>query len=199
MRWVCCVINNACGFMQTLGVIDIWEGGESRLNDLFGCSHNQLQGLPFSSVAVSKSCYNGTAKDTLNSLCWAFLVMCVVFVAHEKLSVIWTPRNFMLWTILTGMSLMIRGVCLPGGRLKSIISSFVLSSLRKKLVSAHQLLSCDTSSLYEASLFSLISPTTIVSPANLMMWFECVATQSWVKSVNSRGLSTQPWGTPSAA
>ncbi len=40
-------------------------------------------------------------------------------------------------------------------------------------------------------------PTTDVSSANLMMWLELnLAVQSWVSSVKSSGLSTQPCGAP---
>ncbi len=40
-------------------------------------------------------------------------------------------------------------------------------------------------------------PTTVVSSANLMMWLELnLAVQSWVSSVKSSGLSTQPCGAP---
>ncbi len=39
--------------------------------------------------------------------------------------------------------------------------------------------------------------TTDVSSANLMMWLELnLAVQSWVSSVKSSGLSTQPCGAP---
>ena len=37
---------------------------------------------------------------------------------------------------------------------------------------------------------------TVVSSANLLMLVFWEATQSYVKSVCRRGLSTQPWGTP---
>ncbi len=40
-------------------------------------------------------------------------------------------------------------------------------------------------------------PTTVVSSANLMMWLELnLAVQSWVSSVKSSGLSTQPCWAP---
>ncbi len=40
-------------------------------------------------------------------------------------------------------------------------------------------------------------PTTVVSSANLMMWLELnLAVQSWVSSMKSSGLSTQPCGAP---
>ena len=40
-------------------------------------------------------------------------------------------------------------------------------------------------------------PTTVVSSANLMKWFELyLVQQSCVISVNSRGDNTHPWGTP---
>ncbi len=40
-------------------------------------------------------------------------------------------------------------------------------------------------------------PTTVVSSTNLMMWLELnLAVQSWVSSVKSSGLSTQPCGAP---
>ncbi len=43
----------------------------------------------------------------------------------------------------------------------------------------------------------LMRPTTDVSSANLMMWLELnLAVQSWVSSVKSSGLSTQPCGAP---
>ncbi len=43
----------------------------------------------------------------------------------------------------------------------------------------------------------LMRPTTVVSSANLMMWLELnLAVQSWVRSVKSSGLSTQPCGAP---
>ncbi len=39
--------------------------------------------------------------------------------------------------------------------------------------------------------------TTDVSSANLMMWLELnLAVESWVSSVKSSGLSTQPCGAP---
>lgn len=65
--------------------------------------------------------------------------------------------------------------------------------MKDRLLWLHQLLRCVTSSPYRASLSLLVKPITVVSSANLMMWFElCLAAQSWVRSVNS----TQPWGTP---
>ncbi len=43
----------------------------------------------------------------------------------------------------------------------------------------------------------VMRPTTDVSSANLMMWLELnLAVQSWVSSVKSSGLSTQPCGAP---
>ena len=42
-----------------------------------------------------------------------------------------------------------------------------------------------------------MSPTTLVSSANLMIWFpSCLDAKSSVGSVNNNGLSTQPWRDP---
>jgi len=151
----------------------------------------------FRSAAVQLPNYVVMAESSRRKyrLCWAFFVMCLVFRVHVKLSVMCTPRNFVLWTISTGRLLMHSGVRLGGVRLKSMTSSFVLSTLRDRLLSVDQLLCCTTSSLYRALLSPQIKPSSVLSSANLMMWFELrVAAQSWVRSVNSRGLSTQPWG-----
>lgn len=42
-----------------------------------------------------------------------------------------------------------------------------------------------------------MTPTTVVSSANLMMrWVLCIGVQSWISKVKSRRLSTHPWGAP---
>uniref|UniRef100_A0A3B1IXT6 exodeoxyribonuclease III n=1 Tax=Astyanax mexicanus TaxID=7994 RepID=A0A3B1IXT6_ASTMX len=56
--------------------------------------------------------------------------------------------------------------------LKSTTISLVLSTLRDRLLVLHQSVSHCTSSLYADSSFLLMRPTTVVSSANLMMWFE---------------------------
>lgn len=67
-------------------------------------------------------------------------------------------------------------------------SSFVLLTLRDILLSLHQAASCHTSSLKN---------TTVVSSVNLIIWFMLeLEAQSWVSSMESNGLSTQPWGAP---
>lgn len=63
---VCFVLNNASGFAQTAGVVDVHEGGKRSSGDLLGRSHNLLQGLSFCSSAVTTPLCDGTAEDTLN-------------------------------------------------------------------------------------------------------------------------------------
>ena len=79
---------------------------------------------------------------------------------------------------------------------KSTTISLVLSRFTDRLLTLHQVISCCISSLYDDSSFLPMRPTTVLSLANLMMWFEsCSAVQLWngvVRSVNSSGLSTQP-------
>ncbi len=56
---------------------------------------------------------------------------------------------------------------------------------------------CFNQSRESKRILLLMRPTTVVSSANLMMWLELnLAVQSWVSSVKSSGLSTQPCGAP---
>lgn len=114
--------------------------------------------------------------------CWAFFVMYVVFV---------------VWSVSWGRSLT-NSVCVESAWSQWLLTnSLVLKTLRDRLLVVHQLLSCTTSSRWRALLSLLIKPTSVASSANLMMWFHLwAATQSWVTSLNSRGLNTPPWGAP---
>ncbi|XP_034033944.1 LOW QUALITY PROTEIN: BTB/POZ domain-containing protein KCTD7 [Thalassophryne amazonica] len=73
---------------------------------------------------------------------------------------------------------------------QSIEGSLITQTIEKVSEGNFTFLKAESSSL-------LMRTTTVVSSANLMMWFElCLAQQSWVIRVNSRGLNTHPWGTP---
>ena len=100
-----------------------------------------------------------------------------------------TPRNFMFFTLSTVRPLMLRVAC-SGCDLQK----FVLSALSTRLLSLHQPLRCLTSSLCIDSSFLWMSPITVVSSTNLMIWFpSCLDAQLCVSSVNNNVLSTQPW------
>ncbi len=119
-------------------------------------------------------------------------------MVQVRSSVMCTPRNLVLLTLSTvELSLMVSGGWSTGFLLKSITTSFVLLKLRDRLLTPHHSANCATSSLLCVSSLLLMRPTTNVSSANLMMWFELnLAVQSWVSSVKSSGLSTQPCGAP---
>ncbi len=128
--------------------------------------------------------------------CCAFLETDMVLVVQVRSSVMFTPRNLVLLTLSTVELLMISGGWSTEFHLKSITTFFVFPILRDRLLATHHSASCATSSLCVSSLL-LMRPTTDVSSANLMMWLELnLAVQSWVSSVKSSGLSTQPCGAP---
>ena len=130
-------------------------------------------------------------------LCWAFFTVEQVFRDQVNFSARWTSRNFVFITISTGEPWMFSGSWSLCAFRKSTTISLVLSIFRDRLLTLHQVISCSTSSLYDDSSFLLMRPTTVVSSANLMMWFESwSAMQSWVRSANSSGLISQPWGAP---
>ncbi len=129
--------------------------------------------------------------------CCAFLEIDLVLVVQVRSSVMCTPRNLVLLTLSTVEVSMVSGGWSTEFLLKSITTSFVFSTLRDRLLAPHHSASCATSSLYCVSSLLLMRPTTDVSSANLMMWLELnLAVQSWVSSVKSSGLSTQPCGAP---
>lgn len=80
--------------------------------------------------------------------CWAFLVMVVGLSVQVRLCDMYTPRNFMLLTVLTAEPLMWSGVQVAGLLLKSPTISFVFSTFKDRLLSQHQLTSCLMTSLY---------------------------------------------------
>ncbi len=129
--------------------------------------------------------------------CCAFFEIDLVLVVQVRSSVMCTPRNLVLLTLSTVEVSMVSGGWSMGFLLKSITTSFVFSTLRDRLLAPHHSASCATSSLQCVSSLLLMRPTTDVSSANLMMWLELnLAVQSWVSSVKSSGLSTQPCGAP---
>lgn len=76
----------------------------------------------------------------------------------------------------------------------SMIISFVLATFSTRLFSLHQPTRCSTSLLYTYSSFPEISPTTVVSSANIISRFPSyLDTQSCVISANNSRLRTQ-WG-----
>ncbi len=127
--------------------------------------------------------------------CCAFLESDVVLVVQVRSSLMCIHWNLVLLTLSTvELSMVSRGWS-PEIRLKSITTSFVLLTLRDRLFAPHHSASCATSSLLCVSSLLLMRPTTDVSSANLMMWLELnLAVQSWVSSVKSSRLSTQPCG-----
>lgn len=77
--------------------------------------------------------------------------------------------------------------------LKSILISFVLSTLRE-VVSSHQSASRSTWPLYHVSPSLSKRPTRVVLFASFMKRLEShLAKQSWVIRENSSGLSSHPW------
>lgn len=84
-----------------------------------------------------------------------------------------------------------------GVLLRSTTISLVVSTLRDRLLSLHQLTSCSTSSLYDVSSLLFMRPITVMSLALLMIWLDSnLPRQLWVSSVNSSGLRTHPRGVP---
>ncbi|KAF7642677.1 hypothetical protein LDENG_00253320 [Lucifuga dentata] len=124
-------------------------------------------------------------------------MMLEVFMVHVKSLEMWTPRYLMLWTISTAAPPMNRGEGVWLLLLKSTTSSFVFSTLMQRLFSPHQFSRSFTSCRYEDSSSCDISPTTTVSSANFTIRLPgCLAEQSYVSSMYSRGLRTHPWGEP---
>lgn len=74
----------------------------------------------------------------------AFLIMEVVLVDHIRSSVIFTLKNFVVFTNSTAMPLMTGGMCFF---LKSTDTSLVMWTLRCRLLMSHQLMSRCISSL----------------------------------------------------
>ncbi len=129
--------------------------------------------------------------------CCPFLESDMVLVVQVRSSVMCTPRNLVLLTLSTVELSMVSGGWSTEFLLKSNTTSFVFPTLRDRLLVPHHSASCATSSLYCVSSLLLMRPTAVVSSANLMMWLELnLAVQSWVSSVKSNGLSTQPCGAP---
>lgn len=80
---------------------------------------------------------------------------------------------------------------------RSILMPFCLLTLNTRLFSPHQLCNISTSSLYSDSSFPGMTPTTVVSPGNLIVRFcPYLSAQSCVDSMNSKGQRTQPSGAP---
>ena len=148
---------------------------------------------PFSPLAASRGPSGESRGGGRWRRCWAFFMVELVFRDQVKFSARWTPRNFVFFTISTGEPWMFSDSWSLCGLQKSTTISVVLSYIR--LLTLHQVISCSTSSLYVDPSFLSMRPTTVVLSANLMMWFEsCSAVQSWVRTVNSNGLSTKPLG-----
>ncbi len=108
--------------------------------------------------------------------CCTFLESDVVLVVQVKSTLMCTHRNLALSTVEQSM---VSGGGGGGGGgwspefcLKSITTSFVLLTLRDRLLAPHHSASCATSYLYSVSSLLLMRPTTDVSSANLMMWLD---------------------------
>lgn len=122
--------------------------------------------------------------------CWAILVMLVVLSVHVKSSAICTLNNFMLLTILTA-ELLWSGIGVAGFHLKSTTISFVFLTFRDRLLSWYH--SCCLTSFL--SLLRM-SPDTVLSFANLIMWFErSLAVQTCIRRVTAVGWAHNLRGT----
>ena len=116
---------------------------------------------------------------------------------QDSLLVIWASKNLKLSTLSTSSLFMWTGACSPLRFLKSMTISFVLLTLRKRLLLPHQFTRFSISFLYSVSTLIEIRPTMVVSSANLKIELEGnLATQSWLYQECSRGLGTQPCGAP---
>lgn len=103
-------------------------------------------------------------------------------------------KSLEMWTISTAAPLMNGGEGMWLLLLKSTTSSFVFPTLMQRLFSPHRSTRSFTSCRYNDSSLWDISPTTAVSSANFTIRLPgCLAEQSYVNSVYSRGLRTHPW------
>ncbi len=118
-------------------------------------------------------------------------------VVQVRSSVMCTPRNLVLLTLSTVELSMVSGRwSVEFLLLKSITTSFVFSHLGTDCWRTPFSQLCHFLSVV---CFIVVADETYhcVSSANLMMWLELnLAVQSWVSSVKSSGLSTQPCGAP---
>ncbi len=106
-----------------------------------------------------------------------------------------TPRNLVLLTLSTVELSMVSGGWSTEFLLKSITTSFVLLTLRDRLL--HTLFSqlCHFLSVSALSSLLLMTPTTDVFSVYLMMWLELnSAVQSWV-SIGEGQRAVPLWGT----
>lgn len=121
--------------------------------------------------------------------------MLEVFVDHFKSLEMWTLKYLKLWTISTIDPMINRGAGVWPLPLKSTTSSFVFPTLIQRLFFSHQSTRSFTSCQYCDSSLWDVSRTTVVSSANFTIWLPgCLAEQSYVNSVYSRGLRTDPLG-----
>lgn len=102
------------------------------------------------------------------SLCWAFLTWYEMCVVQVRSAVMGTPRTLKFSTLSSSSPCVERAECYVRCDILIIIS-LVLDVFRSRLFWRHQFVKCWTSSLHAVSLLFEVSPTMVVSSANLIM------------------------------
>ncbi len=214
MCWVAGVFEDRSGPFEAAGARNLFRGEQRAANNPLGCVYDPLQSLPFCSRAprvprqdaVHEFAHYRGAIEGHQQLLFKFIYPensqrvqsllgllrhCLgVHGLGEPLSEMWTPKNLKDDTLSTQSPLMWRGALSTLILLKSMMISLDFVVFSSRLLAEHHTASSWTSSLQAVSSLPVLSLTTVVLLASLMMELEGV--QSDVYRAYGSGLSTQP-------